>query len=185
MPEITNDSNELNNPHDKFFKGAMGMISIARPMLVKYLPKDLLDKLDLDTLEIDPNSYINDELKETFSDIVWSCRIKNSHKQRKIAFLFEHKSYKPDYPHFQLIDYQRNSWKMQIAAKQKPVPILPIIFYHGLEKWVVEPFDSYFGEVEAEMLQFLPCFNYILINLQDYNFYAQKGRLFFVVCGCF
>ncbi len=169
MPENTTESNDLNNPHDKFFKGAVGMIAVARPMLEKYLPADLLDKLDLDTLQIDPNSYINDELKETFSDIVWSCQLKNSHKKRKIAFLFEHKSYKPDYPHFQLIDYQRNSWKMQIAEGLKPVPILPIIFYHGLEKWIVQPFDSYFGEVEAEMLQFLPCFNYILINLQDYS----------------
>ena len=169
MAENTNEPNELNNPHDKFFKRALAIVAIARPMLENFLPKDLLDKLNLDTLEIDPNSYINDELKETFSDIVWACRIKNSNKKRKIAFLFEHKSYKPDYPHFQLIDYQRNSWRIQINEGQMPVPILPIVFYHGVEKWVVKPFESYFGEVEAEMLQFLPSFNYILINLQDYT----------------
>lgn len=169
MPENTNEANELNNPHDKFFKRALTIVAIARSMLEKFLPTDLLDKLNLYTLEIDPNSYINDELKETFSDIVWACRLKNSNKKRKIAFLFEHKSYKPDYPHFQLIDYQRNSWRIQINEGQLPVPILPIVFYHGLEKWVVKPFESYFGEVEAEMLQFLPSFNYILINLQDYT----------------
>lgn len=61
-------------------------------------------------------------MKETFSDMVWSCRLKNSQQQRKIAFLFEHKSYKPTYPHFQINDYQRNSWKMEIEAGQKPVP---------------------------------------------------------------
>lgn len=38
MPETTNDSSELNNPHDKFFKGAVGMIAVARPMLEKFLP---------------------------------------------------------------------------------------------------------------------------------------------------
>ncbi len=134
MPEITNESNELNNPHDKFFKGAVSMIAVARPMLEKFLPNDLLEKFDFNTLEIDPNSYINDKLKETFSDIVWSCSLKNSNKKRKIAFLFEHKSYKPAYPHFQLIDYQRNSWKMQIAEGQKPVPILPIIFLSWFRK---------------------------------------------------
>lgn len=169
MSESENSSNELNNPHDKFFKGAFSMLVVTKPLLLQFLPKDLLDKLDLDTLEIDPNSYINDELKETFSDMVWSCRLKNSQQQRKIAFLFEHKSYKPAYPHFQINDYQRNSWKMEIESGQKPVPILPIVFFHGKEKWVVEPFDSYFGEVEAEMLRFLPCFDYILINLQDYS----------------
>ena len=169
MLENSDESSELNNPHDKFFKRAMSLGNITRPLLIEYLPTDLLAKLDLNTLEIDPNSYINDELKETFSDVVWSCRLKNSNKQRKIAFLFEHKSYKPAYPHFQLIDYQRNAWKMQIGAGQQPVPILPIIFYHGSQKWIVEPFDAYFGEVEAEMLQFMPCFNYILINLQDFS----------------
>ncbi len=169
MAENGNDSKDLNNPHDKFFKGAFSMLDVTYPLLVEFLPKDLLDKLDLNTLEIDPNSYIDDELKETFSDLVWSCRLKNNQQQRKIAFLFEHKSYKPAYPHFQINDYQRNAWKAQIAANQQPVPILPIIFYHGKEKWVVESFDSYFGEVEAEMLRFLPCFDYILINLQDYS----------------
>ena len=169
MTENVNDSNDLNNPHDKFFKGAFSMLDVTYPLLVAFLPKDLLDKLDLNTLEIDQNSYIDDELKETFSDLVWSCRLKNSQQERKIAFLFEHKSYKPAYPHFQINDYQRNAWKAQIAVDQQPVPILPIVFYHGKEKWIVEPFDSYFGQVEAEMMRFLPCFDYILINLQDYS----------------
>ena len=169
MAENSNISNDLNNPNDKFFKGALSLLIVARPMIMAFTPKDLLDKLDLDTLEIDPNSYINDELKENFSDIVWSCKIKESQEERKIVFLFEHKSFKPSYPHFQINDYQRGSWKMQLAAGQKPVPIVPIVFYHGIEKWNYEPFDSYFGSVEPEMLRFLPCFDYILINLQNYS----------------
>ncbi len=58
---------------------------------------------------------------------------------------------------------------MQIAAQQNPVPVIPIVFYHGKEKWDYEPFDSYFGIVEPETLRYLPCFNYILINLQDFS----------------
>jgi predicted transposase/invertase (TIGR01784 family) len=164
-----NTTNDLNNPNDKFFKGALSMYDIARPLLEQTLPKDLLDKLDLDTLEIDPNSYITDELKEFFSDLVWTCRFKNGFEQRKIALLFEHKSYKPLFPHFQLLDYQRNAWKLQVSEGSKPVPMLPIVFYHGKDKWVNEPFDSYFGKVEPEMLRYMPCFDYILINMQDYS----------------
>ncbi len=95
MAENTDVTNDLNNPHDRFFKGALGLLIVAKPMIEAYLPKDLLDKLDLDTLEIDPNSYINDELKENFSDLVWSCQLKGSKEERKIAFLLEHKSYNP------------------------------------------------------------------------------------------
>ena len=105
MSENTNSASELNNPHDKFFKGAFSMLAVTKPLLMQFLPKDLIDKFDLDSLEIDPNSYINDELKETFSDLVWSCRLKDGQQQRKIAFLLEHKSYKPAYPHFQINDF--------------------------------------------------------------------------------
>lgn len=169
MTEDSNISNDLNNPNDKFFKGALSLLIVAKPMIEEFTPKDLLDKLDLDTLSLDLNSYISDELKENFSDTVWSCQLKESREERKIAFLFEHKSYKPQMPHFQINDYQRGSWNMQMAAKQRPVPILPIVFYHGKDKWEYEPFDSYFGIVEPEMLRFLPCFDYILINLQHYS----------------
>ena len=131
MAENVNDSNDLNNPHDKFFKGAFSMLDVTYPLLVEFLPKDLLDKLDLNTLEIDPNSYINDELKETFSDLVWSCQLKNNQQQRKIAFLFEHKSYKPVYPHFQINDYQRNAWKTQIAANQVAAVIIEVVQGEG------------------------------------------------------
>lgn len=169
MPENIHNANDINNPNDKFFKAAFSMITIARPLITTFLNKDLLDKLDLETLEIDPNSYINDELKETFSDLVWSCRLKGNNEQCKIAFLLEHKSYKSAYPHFQINDYQRGAWNTQIGAKQKPVPIIPIVFYHGKEKWMYEAFDSYFGTVEPEIMRFLPCFDYILINLTDYS----------------
>lgn len=165
-----NENNEqsINNPHDKFFKGAFGIIDVVKPFLVQFLPKDLLDKLDLETLEVEPTSYITEELSEYYADLVWCCRYKKSQKVAEIAFLFEHKSYKPSYPHFQLIDYKSNSWKKKLAAGQKPVTMIPIILYHGTEKWVIEPFESYFDGVVAETLRFLPSFDYLLVNLQDY-----------------
>ncbi len=169
MIENTNDSTDINNPNDKFFKGALALLIVAKPMIIEFTPKDVLDTLDLDTLVLDPNSYINDGLKEHFSDIVWSCALKNSQTKRKIAFLFEHKSYKPHYPHFQINDYQRGAWKMQIDAEQQPIPIVPIVFYHGSVKWDYESFDSYFGNVEPTMLRFLPCFDYILVNMQNFS----------------
>ncbi len=59
--------------------------------------------------------------------------------------------------------------KLQITAGQRLVPMIPIIFYHGRENWEYEPFDSYFGTVEPETMRFLPCFDYIFINLHNYS----------------
>jgi predicted transposase/invertase (TIGR01784 family) len=168
MTENTYKDNNLNNPHDKFFKAAFGIKAIAQACLEEFINKDLLNKLDLDSLIIESNSYITDELSEFYADLVWRCTFKKSPNQMLVSFLFEHKSYKPLHPHFQLLDYQRNAWKNQLAANQELVPIVPIILYHGKEAWNKMPFEHYFGAVDAEILHFLPRFDYFLINLQDY-----------------
>lgn len=37
-------------------------------------PEEILKKLDLSTLTVDNNSYIDEELKEHFSDIVYTLK---------------------------------------------------------------------------------------------------------------
>ncbi len=165
----TPTSNELNNANDKFFKGMMSLVPVVRAYSEQFLPKNILDKLDLDTLEFDNTSYITDELSEFFADMVWQCRYKEGNEYANISFLHEHKSYKPTHPHFQLLDYIRGAWRMQMGEKKKPSVIIPIVLYHGKTPWEVEPFDSYFGKIDPDFLRFLPCFDYILVNLQKYS----------------
>ena len=162
-------NNELNSANDKFFKGMMGLVDVVRAYSEQFLPKNILDKLDLDTLEFDNTSYITDELSEFFADMVWQCRYKEGNELAKISFLHEHKSYKPTHPHFQLLDYIRGAWRMHMGEKKMPMVIVPIVLYHGQVPWEVEPFDSYFGVIDPDFLRFLPCFDYILINLQKYS----------------
>jgi predicted transposase/invertase (TIGR01784 family) len=169
MEDNNKSSNELNNPHDKFFKGAMGMKTVVDAYSRQFIPQDILDDLDLDGLEIDNTTYITDELSEFFADMVWRCPFKKGSRQARIAFLHEHKSYKPMHPHFQLLDYIRGAWRTQIQEGNDPVLMIPIVLYHGEAMWEFESLDSYFGEVSAKFLRFLPCFDYILINLQNYS----------------
>jgi predicted transposase/invertase (TIGR01784 family) len=164
---MANPNTDLNNPHDKFFKATFSMISVVRAALLEFLDKDLLSKLDLSSLEIDPNSYVTDTLSEFFADIVWRCRGKNAEENYRLSFLFEHKSYKPPFPHFQLMDYMLGAWRMQVKTEKEPVVMVPIILYHGETDWVNEPLESYFAKVDPAFLQFLPRFNYCLINLRN------------------
>ena len=41
--------------------------------------------------------------------------------------------------------------------------------YHGEAKWINTPFQDYFGNIHPKYLRFLPCFDYILVNLQNYS----------------
>jgi predicted transposase/invertase (TIGR01784 family) len=169
MEENNNTAKGLNNPHDKFFKGALGMKKVARSFTEAFVDKDLLAELNLNSFEIDNSTYITDELSEYFADMVWRCYFKKDGRYIKIAFLYEHKSYIPAYPHFQLLDYLRGAWRTQILQEEAPVLMIPIILYHGEAKWVNVPFQDYFGDVHSKFLRFLPCFDYILVDLQKYS----------------
>ena len=116
MPDQNDKQKEINNPHDKFFKAVFGITSVVKPFLNQFVPKNVLDKLDFETLELESTSYLTDELSEFYADLVWRCQFKNSSRKVEIAFLFEHKSFKPSHPHFQLIDYKSNSWKQKLAS---------------------------------------------------------------------
>lgn len=84
---------KIQNPQDKFFRETMGNVSTAKEFLHHYLPKNILQVIDLDTIEVQKDSFINKEFKDYFSDLVF--RVVISGKEGYISFLFEHKSY-PD-----------------------------------------------------------------------------------------
>jgi predicted transposase YdaD len=65
---------ETSNPHDRFAKTVMSNLDNAKDFFFGVLPPDLKRCLDLDALELDTDSYVDDDLAEFFSDIVYTCR---------------------------------------------------------------------------------------------------------------
>ena len=53
----------LTNPHDRFFKESFSRLETARDFVRHYLPADVTALLNLDTLEITKDSFINEKLK--------------------------------------------------------------------------------------------------------------------------
>ncbi len=182
-------SNKKINPHDKFFKSIFSQKEYAREFLEKTTPQEMIEHLNLDTLQLDPTDYVDENLQEYFADVVYNCEYKisgNKAKQIKISFIFEHKSYKEHIPYLQLLRYMLNVWDNQvIQAKQakgdfkdfRLQPIIPIIFYHGRSKWNKEPFESYFAGQDEFLMRFIPKFEYHLVNMADYP-NAQINHLF-------
>jgi predicted transposase/invertase (TIGR01784 family) len=119
------------NPHDVFFKEVFSDKDNAVDFIKGVFPEELKEKLDLSTLALDNNSYVDEELKETFSDIVYNC-LYQGQKYIKITLLFEHKSYVPDYPHLQLLKYMLNIWMTQEKQKEELTHIVPVILGSAL-----------------------------------------------------
>lgn len=55
---------DLDNPHDKFFKEAFSRPEVARYFLAQQLPPAVLAHIDLDTLALQKDSFVNPELAE-------------------------------------------------------------------------------------------------------------------------
>ena len=157
----------MNNPHDKFFKSLFSRKQEVIEFVKGAFPEKMLNKIDFDSFQIDPNSYVDKHLHEHFSDFVSNCHYGN--RQIKIALLFEHKSTMPPYPHFQLLQYFVNIQEKQIKQNNRPVPVIPVVIYHGYKSWNYIPLDKYFTGIDKTIEKFLPQFDYLLIDLSKYS----------------
>jgi predicted transposase/invertase (TIGR01784 family) len=96
----------------------------------------------------------------------------------RIAFLLEHKSSRPTYPHLQLLRYMSNIWQENIKQKVALKLVIPIIFYHGTKDYEYRPLESYFPAHNNRFRQFVPEFTYILVNFKSYSDRQIKEQLF-------
>ncbi len=178
----------VNNSHDKFFRTYFGRPDVARDFIHTYLP-DIAPLLDVPSLQISQDSFIDKSLREHFSDLVYQVNLQRG-KPTYIYLLFDHKSYVDDLVRWQLLKYMVQIWdkslQTQQAIRQKQprgqktplwfAPILPLIVYHGQEKWTVSrEFVDIFGDVPAELRPYLPNFQYRLWDLSDYPPEAITG----------
>ena len=153
--------------HDKFFKFVFSDKTKVENYLNGTLSDELKNKILFDTLEQDQNSYVDEELQSHYADVVYDVMY-NKKTPVKIAFLFEHKSFAPEFPHLQLLKYMIRIWEYQLQNKEAIKPIIPVIIYHGRTNWRQKPFETYFesGEIDEFLKPYIPQFDYWLTDLK-------------------
>jgi predicted transposase/invertase (TIGR01784 family) len=153
-------------PHDRFFKLIFSDIPRAVDFIRGSLKGDLKEKIDYTSLELDTSSYVDERLKEVYSDLVFRARLQGEEgKWVKVVFLLEHKSFVPHYPHVQLLRYMLGIWERQIQAKEALTPVIAILVYHGQAAWEASDFEADFGKMDPEIRRRVPLFEYDFVNL--------------------
>jgi Putative transposase, YhgA-like len=169
---------KIPNPHDKFFKESFSRLEVAKSFIEEVFPKDLRDNINLNALQLTNASYIDDMLKEHFADLVYETEYQGV--KASITLLFEHKSYQENFPEWQLMRYMTNIWgeeQKQSTEEEKnkkskqPSLVIPIIIHHGETAWKKTSMKACFGNPPAELLRFLPEFDYLLFSLNDFEDY--------------
>lgn len=159
---------EIKNIHDKLVKEKLSQKEIAIDFLENYLPKELLEIINLNKIEILKDSYVTGNLEEYFSDILYKVKIEE--ETGYVYVLFEHKSYYDKDVGLQLLEYMIQCWQRNKKSKEKLPVILPIVIYHGKEKWQKGNKLSDILEIKDERLRkYVPDFEYIFYDICRYS----------------
>ena len=132
--------------HSNFVTDILSKPEFAAEFFSIALNQEFVDLLDLGTISTEEKSYIDKDLKEYRTDLLFNLKLKSG-EDRNIYILFEHKSH-PD----RSIVRQLLRYLFLIHADQEELkPVIPVVFYHGKEKWTIpEELQSFFGLTEPE-----------------------------------
>lgn len=159
---------KIENPHDKFFKETFEDLTVARDFLNHYLPTELMHQVDVQSLEPQKDSFINEKLEEGFSDLLFKANKQG--EERYYYFLFEHKSYPSKDIILQLLKYMTEIWIAKTKKENNyelPI-IIPLVIYHGKSRWN-EPIclsEMIQGDtkIPKQLRKFIPDFEYLLFD---------------------
>lgn len=162
----TKAKQNIANVHDKFFKETFSRLEVAQSFMEELFPPDIKEKINLADLKRVSESFIDGELEEYFSDIIYQTNLAN--QETLVTLLFEHKSYIVPFIHIQLLQYVINIWKQEIKDGKTVLSlVIPIVIHHGEQKWEYKSMKNYFVDLPEVLHKFIPDFDYLLFSLTD------------------
>ncbi|AYL66878.1 MULTISPECIES: Rpn family recombination-promoting nuclease/putative transposase [Citrobacter freundii complex] len=139
------DESTTATPHDAVFKKIMSYPEMARDFLDIHLPPALREICDLQTLKLEPGSFIEQDLRAFYSDVLWSLKTREG--QGYIYCVIEHQSTAVQHMAFRLMRYAIAAMQHHLDAGNKTLPlVVPMLFYHGQQSpypWSLNWLDEF------------------------------------------
>ena len=117
-------------PHDAVFKKMMTYPEIAQDFLKIHLPESLCKLCELTTLKLESTTFIEDDLRTYYSDVLWSLKTREG--EGYIYCVIEHQSTAVPHMAFRLMRYATAAMQHHLDSGNKTLPlVIPMLFYHG------------------------------------------------------
>ncbi len=117
-------------PHDAVFKTFLHHPETARDFLDIHLPAELRMLCDLNSLQLESESFIEADLRSRYSDVLWSLHTRNG--DGYVYVVIEHQSSAEPHMAFRLLRYALAAMQRHLDAGHKELPlVIPMLFYHG------------------------------------------------------
>ncbi|RLT42519.1 MAG: Rpn family recombination-promoting nuclease/putative transposase [Chloroflexi bacterium] len=166
----------ISNPHDRYFREIFSDPVVAQDLLRNYLPAAVVESLDLTTLVLQKESFIDEDLRQHFTDLLYTVQQKNG-APAHVYILFEHKSYPDRLTSFQLLRYLVRIWERMLRQGEPLTPIIPLVFYHGVTEWnAPRSFADLLPAAEG-LAAYAPHFHYELLDLSAIPEQQIKGEV--------
>jgi len=176
---MTEDNeNNVTNAHDAGFRAFFSVREVARSFFKEKLPKSINKHLDYRTLKISKDTFIDKQLADKRSDMLYEIKYKKS--SLLLYLLFEHKSYKDPWVAFQMLKYMVRIWELylkQHEGVQKLPVILPLVIYHGQANWNIDTHFSGLFDAPEELANYIPDYEYRLYDISHMSDDEIKGTV--------
>jgi hypothetical protein len=166
----------ISNPHDRYFREVFSNPEVVRDLLSNYLPTEVAGALDLTTLALEQDSFVDEELRQHYTDLLYTVRRRDG-AEAFIYFLFEHKSYPDNSTSFQVLRYMVRIWERQARQGGSLTPIIPLVFYHGIAPWQAPRNFADLIEAPRTFAAYTPHFIYDLLDLSAISETQIKGEV--------
>ena len=115
--------------HDRLSKLYFQDKAFCKQFLATHLPKDLQQRLNLDTLEIKKTSFVDEKLREYLSDVLYSVNRTDNHKAF-MYFLIESESNPTRLTPFKAFEYVIQIMRQSLIEQEKQgkTPKLPLVY---------------------------------------------------------
>lgn len=118
------------SPHDAVFKHLLSHRATARDFLDIHLPEHLRELCNLQTLQLESGSFIDEDLRASHSDILYSLQTQAG--DGYIYLLIEHQSSADRHMAFRLMRYAIAAMQRHLDKGHTQLPlVIPLLFYHG------------------------------------------------------
>ena len=165
------------SPHDKLIKEFLANRETAASFFDHYLPSDIRESLCLETLEICKDSFVEPDLREFFSDLLYKARFGD--RNGYLYMLIEHKSHPEKHTALQVLGYIRGIWTLHLKQASRPLPVIvPLVLHHSPRPW---PYStdllSLLDGPDKRFLPYIPDFSFVLVDLFRFSDKDIKGAV--------
>ena len=157
----------LTHIHDSFFKSFMSRPEFANTFLREHLPSQLAELLTPELPELQPGSFVDKDLSQHHSDLLFRLRLKGGNDA--LAYmLLEHKSSPDPATPLQLLRYiVRILAKWYDEHERLPLPVVvPLVAHQGPGSWrYSSEFIDLFGGLPEPLRPYTVSFRHALVDL--------------------